>query len=145
MPGKVEDKNRIPELLKAMPKETEQILRHAGAFLEGKIKETIDRGRPEWPGLKEATIAHKKSSKTLIDTGAMLNAITHKPEADQNRVLVGIFGEEAVRAAAHEFGAPTRNIPQRAFIRPTFDEQKANLEKTIDRDVEKAIKKRELS
>lgn len=143
--NKVEDKNRIPELLKSMPKETEEILRHVGAYLEGEIKETIERTRPEWPALKPATIAHKKSSKPLIDTGTMWNAVTHTVSVRTSIVTVGIFGEEAKRAAAHELGAPSRNIPQRAFIRPTFDAQKEKLMKMIDRDVAQAIKKRELS
>lgn len=40
------DKNRIPELLTSLTKETERILRVAGSFLEGKVKEKITESDP---------------------------------------------------------------------------------------------------
>jgi len=53
-----------------------KMVKTVGAWMEGKIKETITTGnfRP----LKPATIRAKGSSTPLIDTGQMRNSITHK-------------------------------------------------------------------
>jgi len=145
MTVEIHDKNNIPQLLNAFPKEKEQILRLAGVFLEGKIKETIQRGRSEWPPLKPATIKRKKSSKPLIDTGKLLNSITSKVEGDTAKV--GIFGEYAIVAAVHEFGTNRagrgRNvvIPARPYLRPTFDENKEEIEKIIGEKVQAVIER----
>lgn len=148
----VKDTNRIPALLNKLKGEKERILRKAGAFMEGEIKKTITSGRPDWKKLNPATIKRKKSSKPLMDTGAMRNAVTHKAEPENDRVLVGIFrasaevgenikGEEAVNiAAVHEFGSPKRGIPKRSFIRSTFDEKKDEAEKLIESEVGKVLK-----
>ncbi len=137
----VKDENKIPDLLNALQKEKEEILRKAGAFLEGAIKQTITEGRSEWPPLKPETIRRKKSSRPLIDTGKLRNSITHKVEADRNRVLVGVFGEYAVVAAVHEFGAPGKNIPERGYIRPTFDEKKDEVRRLIESEVNRLIER----
>ena len=42
------------------------------------IKKTIRRTPSEWPPLSESTIKRKKSSKPLIDTGQLINSLTHK-------------------------------------------------------------------
>ena len=43
-------------------------------------------------------------------------------------VAVGVFSsagaDVALRAAVHEFGSPSRNIPSRSFIRSTLEEKK---------------------
>jgi len=143
----VKDENKIPELLNALQKEKEEILRKAGAFLEGAIKQTITEGRSEWPPLSPATIAKKKSSRPLVDTGKLRDSVTHKVEAEQNRVLVGVFGKEAIIAAVHEFGTNRAGrghkvtIPQRSFLRSTFDEKKDEIERLIDAEVEKVIRR----
>lgn len=125
----VRDVNRIPQFVERFRQQRRRALATAGAFLEGEIKQTIQRGRPEWAPLKPATVRRKRSSKPLIDTGKLLNSITHQVSEDE--VRVGVFGEYAVVAAVHEFGAPTRNIPQRAYMRPTFDENKDRIFKLI--------------
>ena len=141
----VEDKNNIPELLKSLPQEKERILRLAGAFLEGKVKEIIQRGRPDWPPLKPSTIRCKGSDKPLIDTGKLLNSITHKVEDDT--VKVGVFGEYCIVAAVQEFGTNragrNRNvvIPARPYLRPTFDENKEEIERLIGSEVQAVIEK----
>ena len=149
----VKDTNHIPALLNELKGEKERILRKTGAFLEGEIKKTITSGRPDWKKLKPATIKHKKSSKPLMDTGAMRNAVTHKVEPKNDRVLVGIFrasaevgadikGEEAVNVAAvHEWGSPKRGIPKRSFIRSTFDEKKDEAGKLMESEVDKVLRK----
>jgi len=136
----IRDMNKIPELLNALPKEKEQILRKAGVFLEGAIKQKITQGDPSWPPLKPETIKRKGSSKPLIDTGKLRASITHKVEDD--KALVGIFSGEALNyAAVHEFGAPRKNIPERSFLRKTFDEKKDEIERLIDAEIEKVIRR----
>ena len=136
----IRDVNKIPELLNALPKEKEQILRKAGAFLEGAIKQKITQGDPSWPPLKPETIKRKGSSKPLIDTGKLRASITHKVEDD--KALVGIFSGEALNyAAVHEFGAPRKNIPERSYLRKTFDEKKDEIERLIDAEIEKVIRR----
>ena len=136
----IRDVNKIPELLNALPKEKEQILRKAGAFLEGAIKQKITEGDPSWPPLKPETIKRKGSSKPLIDTGKLRASITHKVEDD--KALVGIFSGEALNyAAVHEFGAPRKNIPERSYLRKTFDEKKDEIERLIDAEIEKVIRR----
>jgi phage gpG-like protein len=64
-------------------------------------------------------------------------------------VVVGIMGAEAVDrepgddlnlveiAAVHEFGAPSRNIPQRSFLAATFEEKQQQLAETVMRLADK--------
>lgn len=139
----IKDVNKIPNLLNSLEKEKEEILKKAGAFLEGAIKETITKGRSEWPPLKPETIKRKGSSKPLIDTGKLRASITHKVEGDV--VKVGVFGEEqALIAAVHEFGSPKKNIPQRSFMRVTADEKEKDVQRLVDEEVEKVIKRNTL-
>lgn len=136
----IKDINKIIELLDSLPKEKERILRIAGAFLEGKIKEKITYSDPDWPPLKPETVKRKGSSKPLIDTGKLRNSITHKVEGD--KALVGVFAEDvSIYAEVHEFGSPRKNIPERSFLRKTFDEQKDEIEKLIDAEIEKVLRR----
>ena len=136
----IKDKNNIPDLLNSLPKEKERILRLAGRFLEGKIKELFIKTPSEWPSLKPETIKRKGSSKPLIDTGRLSNSITHKVEGD--KALVGIFGGEVlIYAAVHEFGSPKKNIPQRSYLRLGFDKNKEEIEKLIDAEIEKVLRR----
>jgi hypothetical protein len=58
------------------------------------------------------------------------------PEAQEKREggidMVGI-------AAVHEFGAPSRNIPQRSFLRSTYDENRKKYQKQITKRVGKGV------
>ncbi len=129
----IRDEDRTPEFLNSMQSKIEKALRLAGAYLEGKIKEKITNTDPDWPPLKPATIKRKGSSKPLIDTGKLRNSIVHNVELEKKRVLVGVFSADvATYAAVHEFGAPRRNIPQRSYLRKTFDEEVENLSKLIE-------------
>ncbi len=163
MTVEIHDRNNIPRLLNAFPKEKELILRVAGEFLEGKIKDKIQQGDPEWKPLHPFTIKRKKSDKPLYDTGThILNRITHKVEGDV--VKVGVFGESALVAAVHEFGCKIRVtekmrkflhaqglhlrketeyiiIPQRSYLRKTFDEQKDEIERLIGEKVKAVVEK----
>ena len=100
----------------------------AGAFLEGKMVEKIMSGLN--PALKPETIARKKSSTPLIDRGELLSQIDHRMDG-KDTVEVGVFGSKAKIAVHHEFGTPKANIPERSFMRSTFNEQKPKLVKII--------------
>ena len=99
-------------------------LEQAGEFLAGKMVDKITSGIS--PPLKPATIKAKGSSTPLIDTAEMIENITHKLDGD-DAVEVGVFGEPAFRATVHEFGAPSRNIPERSFVRSSFNENKKGI------------------
>jgi hypothetical protein len=62
----VEEKNTKPDFY----------LARLGEKMVGDVKLTISSNMP--PPNAEATIKRKKSSKTLIDTGAMRNAVTYR-------------------------------------------------------------------
>jgi phage gpG-like protein len=101
----------------------------------------IQRGiRSQAPGgqafakLAESTIARKGSSKALIDTGFLINAITQKIMAD--KAFVGLLrgtvnkdGEDMINiGAVMEYGATIKHpsgvtiiIPARPFLRPVMD------------------------
>lgn len=100
----------------------------AGVFLEGKMTEKITSGLR--PALKKETIARKGSSTPLIDTGELLGQIDHRMSG-KDEVEVGVFGSKAKIAVHHEFGAPKAGIPERSFLRSTFNEQKPKLVKII--------------
>lgn len=46
------------------------------------IRDTIDRGHPSWPPLSAVTIARKGSSRPLVDTKSMYNAIEYRVVAN---------------------------------------------------------------
>lgn len=132
-------RNNLRKLNDQLKKAREQALSRGGAYLEGAIKYTITEGRGEWPELLPKTIARKGSSHPLIDTGKLRASITHKLDGD-TAVHVGVFGEEAVIAATHEFGSFAKNIPERSYLRSTFNEKKKDVEKVMAAEYEKACK-----
>jgi hypothetical protein len=101
----------------------------------------IQRGiRSQSPGgqafvkLAESTIARKGSSKALIDTGFLINAITQKIMAD--KAFVGLWrgtinqdGEDIVNiGSVMEYGATIKHpsgatiiIPPRPFLHPVME------------------------
>jgi phage gpG-like protein len=102
----------------------------------------IQRGiRSQSPGgqpfvkLAESTIARKGSSKALIDTGFLINAITQKIMAD--KAFVGLLrgtvnkdGEDMINiGTVMEYGATIKHpngatiiIPPRPFLHPVMEE-----------------------
>ncbi len=49
-----------------------------GLFGAAEVKKTITKGARIPPKLKPATIARKGSSRPLVDTGRLLNSVTHQ-------------------------------------------------------------------
>ena len=106
--------------------------------LEGCIRAKIDNGDPNWPPLKPATVAYKKrikKEKPLIITGQMRGAVTHKVTVSGRTVSgeVGIWDQAVLEyAPSHEFGTKDGTIPERSFLRSTYDEEIDRLEKDVD-------------
>lgn len=105
-------------------------------YLEAKMVEKINSNIP--PPLKPETIKRKGSSTALIDTGEMLGQITHEMDGE-TAVKVGVIGSRAEIATYMEFGAPSRNIPERSFIRSTYNTEKGKIRKIIADEIKKAI------
>lgn len=117
-------------------KALEQATQKAALLLVREIKRGIVTQAPggqAFAPLAESTIKRKKSSKALIDTGFLLNAITYRLMRDQ--AFVGLLrgslnrdGEELANIGAiMEFGATINHpngativIPPRPFLSPTL-------------------------
>ncbi len=87
-----------------------------------------------------ATIAKKRSSGTLRDTGEMLGHVTHRQTEEKGVLLgeVGIFDEEiAKRAEWNEHG--TDRIPARPFLRPAVDETQETVAEQMAEEIFKQI------
>ena len=123
----------------------------AGAFLEGKMTDKIASGIS--PALHPATVENKGSSQPLVDTGELLDQITHHMDGDL-AVDVGVFGSRATIASYHEFGKTIEvtdamrahlhkigihlrystllvHIPERSFERSAFQENKDGIVRIV--------------
>lgn len=117
------------ELLKGLSEGIDKSAR----YLTNQIVRKVETNIP--PPLSPETIKRKGSSVALYDTGEMFSQI----DADIGKLSakVGIIGSKASIAAYHEFG--TVNIPERSFIRSTFNEEKGKVVKIIATEIEKKI------
>ena len=87
-----------------------------------KDMEIIDRG---WIAIKrQVRLADKSHTKVGLQEGAQAKDLS-------DLVTIG---------AVNEFGAPKRNIPERPFIRTTFDDQRFNLNQMIDREYDRLLR-----
>lgn len=92
-----------------------------GMDLENAIRDKILSNIP--PPNTPGTIKAKGSSHTLIDNGILLDSIEHTTIIETNLITItaGVFNEEIAEYACYnEYG--TWNIPERSFVRSTFDE-----------------------
>lgn len=116
-----------------MTEDIAQEMDRLGTLFEAEIVARIKSGVP--PPNAPATVAKKKSTTPLIDTGDLFGSVTHQLAVDRDQVelKVGIFDPVvAERAAYNEFGVPGnmegtdslpgQRIPTRSFLRATFDE-----------------------
>lgn len=104
-----------------MDDEIKRILLDAAMDLRNEIVKKINSNVP--PPNAPSTIKQKGSSKTLIDTGNMVNSVDMRfTESDSSiSIEVGIFDPGvAIYALANEYGTDT--IPERSFMRSTYDE-----------------------
>lgn len=104
-------------------------------FFTNQIVRKVETNIP--PPLSPVTIERKGSSMALYDTGEMFSQIDH--DIHKSYAKVGVIGSKATIAAHHEFGTPTKRIPERSFIRSTFNEEKSKIVKIIADEVEKKI------
>lgn len=124
--------------------ESYEIYENLGISLENAIRNKILSNVP--PPNDPKTIKAKGSSHTLIDTGTMLDSISHIVEYNSDTITIrsGILDEDeeiAKYAVANEYGVQYIKvnklkdnieemhqgysliiIPERSFIRSTFDE-----------------------
>jgi phage gpG-like protein len=91
------------------------------------------RGGKGWPALKEDTIRKKYNERILYTSGSnpgyssLGNDTLYKSVSQMNAPyqILNIFGYEMEfgtsrpEAQSHQFGAPSRNIPQREFLKFT--------------------------
>ena len=93
-----------------------------GMKIENAIRLKILSNIP--PPNAASTIKAKGSSYTLIDTGEMLESVSHEvefPDPELLTIKAGIFEEGIAEYACYnEYG--TNDIPTRSFIRSTYDE-----------------------
>lgn len=76
-----------------------------------------------------------KAVLKVKDTGELARVLKTLRDADRAAVHVGVLAvneDVALRATVNEFGSPEKNIPERSFLRKTFDEKRTPL-----RDVQK--------
>lgn len=102
-------------------------------YLTNQIVRKVETNIP--PPLSPETILRKGSSVALYDTGEMFSQID--ADIEKLSAKVGVIGSKASIAAHHEFG--TVGIPERSFIRSTFNEEKGKIGNIIAAEIEEKI------
>ena len=76
-----------------------------------------------------------------VDRGMkrFIKAVVAVGSSDGPKARVGLRGDLADRAVHNEFGAPRANVPERSFLRSTFDEEKSTLIKMRNQLIIKLI------
>lgn len=119
------------ELLKGLSRGIDKSAR----YLTNQIVRKVETNIP--PTLQPETIQRKGSSVALFDTGEMFSQIY--ADIEKLSAKVGVIGSKASIAAHHEFGAPEAGIPERSFIRSTFNEQKGKVVRIIAGEIKNKI------
>lgn len=142
-------KNNLSKIAASLnPKQMKGLKESIGLRLERAFIERIKGGDSSWAPLSGAWAAKKGHGNQWYYTGRLENAIEYAIEDDD--VHVGILKHEAypesgstvaVVAASLEYGAPTRNIPERPLFRPVFEEQVKDIVKDAAEDINKRVKK----
>lgn len=64
-------------------------------------------------------------------------------DLQERKLEIGVFANEGadvvVIAATHEFGAPSINVPERSFMRSTFDEKEAEYVQLMEKMIEQQV------
>lgn len=88
--------------------------------------EIIDFG---WEQLqKELKLLHRVKSKVGLPTGG---------DVGSGEALT--MSEVATVGAVHEFGAPNKNIPERSWLRASYDENKGDLDRVKTREYNRLL------
>jgi len=136
---KVRDTDNIPKLLNDIDGILGRVANKAGAYLEAKLVEMIDKQWAGWQPLDPKTARRKHSTKIWVDTGELRSLITHVVEGRIPKVVkVGIFNhEKGLIAHFLEFG--TKHIPERPLFRLVFDLEKEKIERLIIDEINKEL------
>ena len=150
---------KLDALKKALSSKASDGLNVAAAYLEKEMVHKIEARLQ--PPLHPATIAHKKSSKPLFDTGELLGQITTAQSLKERDIVeVGVFGSRARIARVHEFGKDIEvtpkmraylhsigihlnpkttkiHIPERSFMRTTLAENERKIKKIVKGEMRK--------
>lgn len=116
---KVRDRNRIPAMMRALPK---GIVRGLNDLEDGTL-EQIDDGfeagtnamGEAWQPLHPRTVQLKGHARILRDTEEMRNAFKGDVDAETYTLEIAV---DNWKAQYHEFGAADANIPRRSMVRP---------------------------
>jgi hypothetical protein len=116
---KVTDYNRIPALIRALPR---GIIRGLEELEDGTL-EQIDEGfasgqnamGEDWKPLAPQTIKLKGHDRILRDTEELRNSFEGSVNREQYQLEIAV---DNWKAPIHEFGVPDENIPKRAMVRP---------------------------
>lgn len=79
----------------------------------------------------------------IRDTGELTRVLASLRQTEKAQVKVGVLGssdsEIAYRATVNEFGAPEAGIPERSFLRKTFDTKQNELRSVQRSALEKIV------
>ena len=146
---KVTSKNNFAKIAASLnPQQMRGLKESIGLRLETAFKDRIKEGDSSWAPLSPEWAAKKGHDNPWYYTTRLEDTIEYEIEGDG--VHVGILKHEeypetgstvAVVAASLEYGAHTRNIPERPLFRPVFEEQVKGIVKDAAEDIKKRIKK----
>lgn len=109
--------------LKALTKTEFRRMEQATIVVEGQSKRNIR--------------TFKQSEDKLIDTGRMINSITHQTEVKGNKII-GVVGTNLDYAPFQELGTAT--IPPRPFLRPSLLQKRSEVRDILARGINEAGK-----
>lgn len=145
----VVSKNNFAKIAASLnPKQMRGLKESIGLRLERAFVEGIKEGDSSWAPLSSAWAEKKGHGNQWYYTGQLEKAIEYDIEGDD--VHVGILKHEtyletgstvAVVAASLEYGAPTRNIPERPLFRPVFEDQVKDIVKDAAKDIQERVKR----
>lgn len=147
--SRVVSKNNFSKIAAELnPRQMKGLKESIGLRLERAFVDRIKEGDSDWPPLSSDWAEKKGHGKQWYYTGRLEQAIEY--EIDGDGVHVGILKHEAypetgstvaVVAASLEYGAPTRNIPERPLFRPVFEEQVKDIIEDAAEDIRKRVEK----
>jgi len=122
---RVEDHNRIPEVMASLPQGIVHGLRELEDATLEQIDDGFERGEDamgnNWQPLSPLTVELKRQkgvanpTKILVETSELRNSFEGDVDATSYALEVAV---DDPKAQYHEFGAPDANIPKRAMVRP---------------------------
>jgi hypothetical protein len=126
---------RLQIRINSLEPNADRALKTTAHFLEGKMTEKISLDQLA-PPLSPETIRKKGSSRILFDKGALLGQITATfpgPMVAEVGVLDSGDKKRAFIARVHEYGSPSRNIPERSFMRSSWVENRGKMLKVFSK------------